>query len=574
MVWQRTPYALPLLVVAGVCLSLSVALGRSAGEERTPPGTRAYLVLGVGTAAWAAASALQYASADLGSKLFWYGVSWLGFAVVAVAWPGFVFAHLGEGEDVSWPVAALLAVVPTLAVVAVWLPPYRWLVFGDATLVATPGDLILSASVGPLGIAFIGYTAALALAATGALLRVARRSWGPYRLQALALLVVGTLSTLGGLAFALGVGPTRELNPAPVGFAVTTVVAGWGLATVRPRDLVAAAERVVQDRFRDGMLVLDAHGRVVEADAVARRLFDGGTGLVGEPAASVFADHPQLLDHLDAPADRPIDISVEQGVEQLAFEVFVVPLSDGRGRLAGRVLFLWDVTERRRHEQRLQVLNRVLRHDLRNHVNIIQGNAELLLGEIDGDEARTEAQAIIETSRDLVALSNKARLIEASHGRGRRSHTVDLVDCVERALRNVREDEADVAVLTDLPESEPVNADVMISAALENLIENAVEHNDDGTPSVWVSLDRTMVDGREYAELSVGDDGPGIPEKERQILREGIETPLEHTSGLGLWLVNWIVTRSKGDLRFEEKEPRGSVVTIRLPLVRSGEESN
>jgi len=40
--------------------------------------------------------------------------------------------------------------------------------------------------------------------------------------------------------------------------------------------------------------------------------------------------------------------------------------------------------------------------------------------------------------------------------------------------------------------------------------------------------------------------------------------PLYHGSGLGLWLINWIVKRSGGTLEFSENQPRGNVVTIEL----------
>jgi signal transduction histidine kinase len=64
--------------------------------------------------------------------------------------------------------------------------------------------------------------------------------------------------------------------------------------------------------------------------------------------------------------------------------------------------------------------------------------------------------------------------------------------------------------------------------------------------------------------VSVADDGPGIPDHERAVLTDGEETALEHGSGLGLWLVHWVVERSGGRLSFAENDPRGSVVRMDL----------
>jgi sensor histidine kinase regulating citrate/malate metabolism len=60
------------------------------------------------------------------------------------------------------------------------------------------------------------------------------------------------------------------------------------------------------------------------------------------------------------------------------------------------------------------------------------------------------------------------------------------------------------------------------------------------------------------------DQGPGIPTRERRILADGTESQLEHGRGIGLWFVNWAVMQLGGALFFEENEPTGSVVTIRL----------
>ncbi|MDY6776437.1 MAG: sensor histidine kinase [Halobacteria archaeon] len=66
-------------------------------------------------------------------------------------------------------------------------------------------------------------------------------------------------------------------------------------------------------------------------------------------------------------------------------------------------------------------------------------------------------------------------------------------------------------------------------------------------------------------EIRVSDNGPGVPESDVGVLgdEQNIE-PLYHGSGLGLWLVNWIVKRSMGEISFEEKEPRGTVVRMCL----------
>ncbi|MGM0399180.1 MAG: ATP-binding protein, partial [Halobacteriota archaeon] len=71
---------------------------------------------------------------------------------------------------------------------------------------------------------------------------------------------------------------------------------------------------------------------------------------------------------------------------------------------------------------------------------------------------------------------------------------------------------------------------------------------------------------QDAVRIRVVDDGPGIPRMEREVLSGETEIgPLYHGSGLGLWFVNLAVRQADGVLQFEENEPRGSVVSIRLP---------
>ena len=98
--------------------------------------------------------------------------------------------------------------------------------------------------------------------------------------------------------------------------------------------------------------------------------------------------------------------------------------------------------------------------------------------------------------------------------------------------------------------------------AIQELVENAIVHAD-GDPSVSVSVtDRPEED---VVEVTVADQGPGLPEMERSVLLRGAETPLEHMEGLGLWFANWAVTASGGSVAVTDNEPRGTVVTITLP---------
>lgn len=215
-----------------------------------------------------------------------------------------------------------------------------------------------------------------------------------------------------------------------------------------------------------------------------------------------------------------------------------------------------------RREQRLQVFNRILRHNLRNDLNVVLGRAENIREEFP--PAAEEANVIEQKASELIEISEKAREVGKTLDReDRTKKQIDVTECVERTCEEFRQTYPDAEITTKIPESLLVFADKTLEAAISELIENAIEHNDDDEPSVTVTVSNTEEE-REWVEITVSDDGPGIPEGEREVLAEGEETALHHGSGLGLWLTNWIVGKFGGEVSFDDYHTNGGTVTLRL----------
>ncbi|OSP11161.1 PAS domain-containing sensor histidine kinase [Halorubrum ezzemoulense DSM 17463] len=229
------------------------------------------------------------------------------------------------------------------------------------------------------------------------------------------------------------------------------------------------------------------------------------------------------------------------------------------------VITATDVTEARRYEQRLQVLNRVLRHDLKNDTNVIGGYADLLRDHVD-EEGDPYLDVIDRKVQTLTHLSDQAREIDVALHSDADKTEIDLAELVDRLCESLGSSFPRATVTVTVPDSAVVAADELLESAVRHVLENAVVHNDDDDPHV----EATVVADGDRCRLDVADDGPGIPPVERTVFSEARETALEHASGLGLWLVHWIVTESGGDLEIDTREPTGTVVRMWLP--RAAEE--
>ncbi|MWV39508.1 PAS domain-containing sensor histidine kinase [Natrialba sp. INN-245] len=238
--------------------------------------------------------------------------------------------------------------------------------------------------------------------------------------------------------------------------------------------------------------------------------------------------------------------------------------TDGGPTVTGFVSIQTDITERIEQEQQLNTLDRVLRHNLRNGLNVVNGHAEVI--QADGsDDAKSHATAILESTTELLETATKGRKVTTVLLEPDRKKPIDVAAAVENTAAAVADAEPEADVIVDAPSQAVATATERIADAVTELLENAIRHTDRERPSVTVSVD---VD--ETVRIRVADDGPGIPEMEREILDEvRSEDDLYHGSGLGLWFVYWVVRKSGGQLEFEENDPRGSIVTIKLDRARS-----
>jgi signal transduction histidine kinase len=226
-------------------------------------------------------------------------------------------------------------------------------------------------------------------------------------------------------------------------------------------------------------------------------------------------------------------------------------------------------------EQRaiISVLNRVLRHNVRNGANVMLGHLDFL-GSDDPPQGREYHRRQVETKvHDLLDKAEKARYIEELVDDDTRDlYPLDLSDRLATEAAHLQDRYPNVTVETEIEPSVLVEADNTVEFVFENLLENAVEHNTAGSPEVFVSLERDAEDGREdngddWIVARIADNGPGIPEEEVEVLEERYETAIHHASGIGLWITNWLVTEMNGELDFHERDPTGTVVTIRFRAV-------
>lgn len=318
-------------------------------------------------------------------------------------------------------------------------------------------------------------------------------------------------------------------------------------------ELLPESSRYARGSFvetvEDGVVVVGENGSVTDINPSARDAFAGDQS----QAAVLGTD---VTDLLPPDATDPHGENEVTGEDGRVYEVTSSTLTDNWDGEIGRMLVCRDVTDRRQRVQQLQVLSRVLRHNIRNDLNVILGRIETAAAECDRPAAVEELSAARTQAAALLETAETAREIQRVLGDDCRRRR-DLVTIVESAVSRFREAWPEASVDLRLPERLPVTATDPLSDAIRELIENAWEHGQT-TPRVRVARDG------DEAIVRVADDGPGLPERERAAIEAGEETQLKHGSGLGLWFVRWVVTSVGGAFSLESDD--GTVATVRLPV--------
>jgi len=306
-------------------------------------------------------------------------------------------------------------------------------------------------------------------------------------------------------------------------------------------------ERAVFDEIEDGILVVDDAGTVARANPRARSYL--GTNPVGGSIGAV-------LDRLDATSldDLPTRFQ-RQGRN---YRVKSSDVRSWRGEPIGHTPVIRDVTGLSRRQQRLEVLNRIMRHNLRDDMTVVRGCANQIRGSVNGDVADMSS-TIVRKADGLLTISEKAVEIDRMLEHESDPEEIDIEPFLQRRVEPMadRYPDATLEVTVDAVELRTVSR--LLSMVVEEAIENALRHAGDA-PVVSVGAS-TEGDG---VRIEVTDDGDGIPELEVAAVTSGRETDLEHATSLGLWLIHWGTQALGGEAEFDTSE-EGSTVTLRLP---------
>jgi PAS domain S-box-containing protein len=581
-------------------LGLAWAIRRHRGR----PGVDWFLVVFAAQATWCLSYGVGLLVEGPTLRVVLEATTWLGVVWTGIAFLGFALAYTGRSDVIRGRLFAAIAGFGLLSTLVLATNPIHGAFWTAFRFDPVFGVSTVSYALGPWAYLVVAVESVLVASAVFLLVDTLL-SYGPlYRRETATVALSSLPPGFALVAWTLGVGPVPQLRLAPLMFVPHVLLDAYAFDRAEMFDrhptTSRAAERTAIDDLDDPVIALALDRRIVRLNPAAEALLGVDAEDARDRPLEAFLDVPVGGEHGESGEEENVnddadeEVTVETADRRRTYAVSTSRLTDPNGTHVGYTVVLSDVTERERRRQQLEVLNRVLRHNLRNDAGVVHGYGGLLAERLDDPELVRMADAIERRAGALAALGEKAGTVESLLDDAEAT-PIDVVEAVERIVGEAceRDPDATVDLAVDIEDggagadgsTARLRADAL-RAIVENAVENAVDHHDgagtereDGGPWVRVALRRESVEGGEGSEsdggagggdrfvLVVEDDGPGIPDHEVNAVESGRETALEHGSGLGLWVVEWAAGALGADVAYADRDPRGTRVTVRVPVV-------
>jgi nitrogen-specific signal transduction histidine kinase len=298
----------------------------------------------------------------------------------------------------------------------------------------------------------------------------------------------------------------------------------------------------------------------------------GQTGTEGRPdhVGGSPSDEAEKEEHTEPEGGEAE--SVEMEIETEWFDGYAQNLST-RPEIQGILLSFEHSTDRKEYENKLKqqldnlsILNKMVRHDIRNDLQLVQAYLDLLDGHVIGENQKHVSKALNSTESAIDLTVTARDLTETMRKVNPETQPIMLRPYIVEQIKTLEASRSDVDIQVegDIPTAK-VEANEMVESVFRNIIQNAIEHNEEEIAQITISGEVSEDDGS--LSIHIADNGPGIPDSEKDsVVAEGHTTLQTGGSGLGLYLVKTVMEDYGGTVSISDNNPKGAIVTVTFNL--------
>ncbi|UOY10222.1 PAS domain-containing sensor histidine kinase [Methanonatronarchaeum sp. AMET6-2] len=229
-----------------------------------------------------------------------------------------------------------------------------------------------------------------------------------------------------------------------------------------------------------------------------------------------------------------------------------------------------DISERKKQQENAELLHSLLRHDIRNKIQVVHGYLEL----IEDLDIQGEAEKYIEKSRggikDSIEIINKVSKLMKAQEEEKTQVDIDRIakNAIEKVKPRATEKNIDITLQTDLTGQKAI-AGELLEQAFTNILENAIQHSEGDK----IQVERKTTD--KNVVYTIEDNGKGIPDSQKELIFDRkFTTDSGRGTGLGLFLVKTLLKTYGGDIEVTDSKLGGAEFNITLQKQRKTKNNN
>ncbi|MBN1873059.1 MAG: response regulator [Anaerolineae bacterium] len=355
MNWQTIAYSiLPLMV--GTVISLGIAL--YAWKRRALPGTEYFVLYMLCATEWSLSMIMVLMTQSPVTQKIWEHIGMIGTSSMPIAWLAFTFKYTGHEKRLTRRLWLWLATLPVITMlVNIGYDTYVSIYMMSGWRLSSLSLLMTLLKQVNVALQWLNMSYLTLLLLVGAIFigREIVRAPRVFRGQYITLLIGALLPWVFALGTTWNLLPLPETESTAIAFAAGGVLFAWGIYRYQTFITLPIALDTVVASISAGVIILDMRHRLLDMNPAARQMTHvDPEANIGIPIAQILPEWTALLASLEQGLSHAEIVRDTAEKTQRHYEARISPLYNRQKNLAGQLILLYDITERKQTEAALQ----------------------------------------------------------------------------------------------------------------------------------------------------------------------------------------------------------------------------
>jgi len=565
MHFQFIPYLWLLIISAAMSLALGIY---TMVQQKSTKGIKIFTLSMFVVTIWSAGNALEIASVDFSTKLFWANVQYIAYCYSPVTLLALCMEFTGYDQWIKSKRIMWLAVLPTIILALVWTDGWHNLIRYDLQMDYSGAFPVIAKKYGPVFYVHAFYSHCLNILAWILFIRAVFIKNTVYRKQALAILFGLSLIIIPNLLYISGLSPVKRFDITPIFFGPAGFIIIWGIFRFKLFDVVPLARTTVIENMGVGFMVLDLQNRVLDINPAFEKIVDCTASMAAaQPVEKVCQKVPALLKVCEKSISHS-DFSICDNNAPKVYEVLYSPLIDNKRQLIGRLVVTYDITEIKKAEQEYMKQQRKLAitEERERLARDMHDNLAQLLGFINF-QAQGIRQELTNNGIEIASyqLDRLVTVSQSAHNQIRKyihkaryteTEDYDFFAALKRDLL-IFEQQSEIKVKLDLPADfiqEKLNPSTHVN--ILNIVKEALNNISKHAAATSVNISFSL--SEEHLCVAVHDNGKGF----------GVQQFQHNDTKFGLGIMRERALEIGAQIKIESTLGQGSTVRLWVPYER------